>query len=371
LTRGGVVLRAEKKTAAKEGCSRACAQPECASTQNSSSPRERIFFITSQTRTAPGKNAFGYGASSSGLTIGEYDQAGNAIREYVWLGSTPIAMFMPDPANAANPPLVYYIHTDHLNTPRVVVDRNNNLRWRWMAEPFGTTAPENNPRGLGGFTQNLRFPGQYADAESGLFYNWHRDYDNSIGRYTQSDPIGLEGGINTYSYADNRPTSQVDSRGLAACPGGTWDQEFGDLSVQLAAGGLLQGGNLNIKCREKPALKCNAKQVCIGGGPLLSAGVSLALGGVMSGAADSQGLSGWGGWSAAVGVGPFGGQIGGDGGQTSVGPNVGWKYGVAAMRCFTYAVKCTEDECKVDTASTTPDAQRPWGQADFLYGRTP
>jgi hypothetical protein len=54
--------------------------------------------------------------------LGEYDSAGQAIREYVWLGSTPVAMFTPDPAAAANPPLTYYIHTDHLNTPRVVVN---------------------------------------------------------------------------------------------------------------------------------------------------------------------------------------------------------------------------------------------------------
>jgi RHS repeat-associated protein len=137
-----------------------------------------------------------------------------AIREYVWLGSTPIAVFTPDPANAANPPLTYFIHTDHLDTPRVVVDKNNAIRWRWMAEPFGTTAPENNPSSLGAFTQNLRFPGQYADSESGLSYNYFRDYDASIGRYVQSDPIGLQGGINTYSYVGENPLSYMDPRGL-------------------------------------------------------------------------------------------------------------------------------------------------------------
>src|SRR6185295_17992939 len=114
------------------------------------------------------------------------------------LDDVPVAMFMPDPANASGPPLVYYIHADHLNAPRVVVDRNNAKRWRWMAEPFGTTAPETNPEGMGGFTQNLRFPGQYADAESGLWYNRFRTYDNSRGGYNSSDPVGLTGGINTY-----------------------------------------------------------------------------------------------------------------------------------------------------------------------------
>jgi RHS repeat-associated protein len=149
-----------------------------------------------------------------GQLLGEYSSAGTALREYVWLGTTPIAMFTPDPANSANPPLVYYFHTDHLNTPRVVVDKNNNPRWRWLAEPFGTTAPETNPQSLGAFTQNLRFPGQYADQESGLFYNFFRDLDSTTGRYVQSDPIGLAGGINTYAYVEGNPISLVDVDGL-------------------------------------------------------------------------------------------------------------------------------------------------------------
>ena len=130
----------------------------------------------------------------AGQLIGEYDSNGTPLREYVYLGNTPVAMFTPDPANSANPPLIYFIDTDHLNTPRVVTDASNQLRWRWMAEPFGTTAPETNPQGIGAFTQNLRFPGQYADQETGLSYNAARDYDSTTGRYVQSDPIGLNGG---------------------------------------------------------------------------------------------------------------------------------------------------------------------------------
>lgn len=149
-----------------------------------------------------------------GQLLGEYNASGAAIREYVWLGNVPVAVFTPDPANAANPPLVYYVHTDHLATPRVVVDRSGNQRWNWMAEPFGTTAANNNPGGLGVFVFNLRFPGQYADAESGLFYNYFRDYDASVGRYAQSDPIGIAGGINTYAYVNGQPTRYADPLGL-------------------------------------------------------------------------------------------------------------------------------------------------------------
>nr|WP_246867782.1 RHS repeat-associated core domain-containing protein [Rhizobacter sp. SG703] len=151
----------------------------------------------------------------AGHVLGEYDQNGAALREYVWLRDTPMAMFTPDPANPTGAPLVFYIHTDHLNTPRVVVDRQNRVRWRWLAEPFGTTAPETDPSGLGVFTQNLRFPGQYADQESGLFYNYHRYYKAGEGRYTQSDPIGLVGGsVSTYGYVDGNPLTAVDPSGL-------------------------------------------------------------------------------------------------------------------------------------------------------------
>ena len=157
-----------------------------------------------------------------GHLLGEYDQNGAAIREYVWLRDTPIAVFVPDPTNPNGEPLVYYIHTDHLNTPRVVVDKNNATRWRWLAEPFGTTAPEVDPNGLGSFTFNLRFPGQYADAESGLFYNYFRYYAPDGGAYRQSDPIGLGGGINTYGYAGGSPTQYVDPRGLFFDEGGVF-----------------------------------------------------------------------------------------------------------------------------------------------------
>jgi RHS repeat-associated protein len=142
--------------------------------------------------------------------LGEYDNTGAALKEYVWLGDEPVAMFMP---NGANPPSIFYFHSDHINTPRVVVDRSNNLRWRWMSEPFGTTAAETNPSGLGALTFNLRMPGQYFDSETGLFYNWHRDYDPGGGRYAQSDPIGLEGGINSYAYAKGDSLRYIDPHG--------------------------------------------------------------------------------------------------------------------------------------------------------------
>jgi RHS repeat-associated protein len=76
-------------------------------------------------------------------------------------------------------------------------------------------APNTNPSGLGTFTYNLRFPGQYSLNESGLYYNYFRDYDPQMGRYIESDPIGLDGGsASTYGYSGNNPISGYDSLGL-------------------------------------------------------------------------------------------------------------------------------------------------------------
>ena len=108
--------------------------------------------------------------------------------------------------------MYYYIHTDHLDTPRVVVDKNNTIRWRWMAEPFGTTTAETNPSGPGTFAFHLRFPGQYFDQESGLHYNYWCYYDpNAGGRYTTPDPLGLDGGdVSLYSNVGNAPSMEID-----------------------------------------------------------------------------------------------------------------------------------------------------------------
>jgi RHS repeat-associated protein len=156
-------------------------------------------------------SAVAYMYDLAGRLLGEYDAAsGTVLREYVWLQGMPIAL-IDGPAVS---PEIYYVHTDHLDTPRTVIDRAGRQRWTWMAEPFGNSRPVTNPLGLGDFVLNLRMPGQYFDQESGLVYNWHRTYDSAVGRYTQSDPIGLAGGINPYVYVENQPTKYIDPTGL-------------------------------------------------------------------------------------------------------------------------------------------------------------
>jgi len=148
----------------------------------------------------------------SGHLLGEYDGSGNLIEETVWMGGVPVATLRPNGTGVS----VYYIHTDHLNTPRRITRPVDNvIVWRWDSEPFGTAAANQDPNGDGTvFVYNPRFPGQYLDTETGLNYNMERDYDPGIGRYTESDPIGLDGGDNTYAYVSNDPLSFVDPLGL-------------------------------------------------------------------------------------------------------------------------------------------------------------
>jgi RHS repeat-associated protein len=115
----------------------------------------------------------------------------------------------------ANAQQLYFIHADHLDTPRVITNDSGQVVWQWdYLDPFGNNPPIENPSGLGNFTFNPRFPGQYYDKETNLHYNYFRDYDPGIGRYTQSDPIGLAGGLNTYGYAGADPIRKADPLGL-------------------------------------------------------------------------------------------------------------------------------------------------------------
>jgi RHS repeat-associated protein len=111
-----------------------------------------------------------------------------------------------------------YVHADHLGTPRAITRPSDNaVVWEWKNDsPFGDNLANENPSGAGQFTYNNRFPGQYYDQETGTHFNWMRDYDPATGRYVQSDPIGLAGGINTFSYALGRPLELIDPSGRAA-----------------------------------------------------------------------------------------------------------------------------------------------------------
>jgi RHS repeat-associated protein len=165
-----------------------------------------------------GSNSYVY--DEQGKLLGEYDADGKVIQETVYLGDMPVAVLKQTVTGTAPSEVtataVYYVYADHLNAPRVITQTSDNqIVWRWdNADAFGTTYPDENPGGGGAFVYNLRFPGQYFDRETNLHYNYFRDYDPATGRYIQSDPIGLAGGINTYLYVRGDPVSKIDPDGL-------------------------------------------------------------------------------------------------------------------------------------------------------------
>jgi RHS repeat-associated protein len=154
----------------------------------------------------------------SGRWIGDYDVNGTVIQQAIWLGDLPVGLLARDSGDITRP---YTIEPDALGTPRVVVDpargTHGTVVWRWglSGEAFGDEKPNEDPDGDGiAFVLDLRFPGQQYDSATGLNYNYFRDYDASTGRYVQSDPIGLAGGVSTYGYVAGNSLSRIDPRGL-------------------------------------------------------------------------------------------------------------------------------------------------------------
>ena len=123
------------------------------------------------------------------------------------------AMAAQPQTQAAAPNGLYYLHSNHLNTPQAITDANQQIVWQADYTPFGKTTITTNT-----LDNPLRFPGQYFDNETGLYYNYFRDYDPTIGRYIESDLIGLNGGLNTYTYVVNNPLNKVDPEGLHEYP---------------------------------------------------------------------------------------------------------------------------------------------------------
>ncbi|HEX8611004.1 MAG TPA: RHS repeat-associated core domain-containing protein [Telluria sp.] len=179
-----------------------------------------------------GGGLFAY--DEQGHLVGEYNvSTGKPMRETVYLGNLPVAVLTQSVTGTATTPStatnVFYVHPDHLGTPRMITrPLDNKIVWRWdNGDPFGLMPPNENPSGAGTFTFNMRMPGQYYDRNTNLFYNYYRDYDPQTGRYAQSDPIGLAGGINTYGYVGGNPVSRTDRKGLASSvPGNASGVDF-------------------------------------------------------------------------------------------------------------------------------------------------
>ncbi len=132
--------------------------------------------------------------------------------------TAPSNSVTPSGQPTTQPVGLYYVHADHLGSPRMITRASDDqVVWYWdNVDAFGNNPAVEQPTATAPrFQYNLRFPGQYYDQETGTNYNYFRDYDAVTGRYVQSDPIGLKGGINTYLYTMGNPLKWTDSRGLA------------------------------------------------------------------------------------------------------------------------------------------------------------
>ena len=145
-----------------------------------------------------------YVPDGSGQVLAEYGVTDGWQRDYIYLNGQLVARV----SSVAGEGILYVIN-DHLGTPVALVDSVKTVRWRARWYPFGEIYSEQVSIG-----NDVRFPGQLRDDESGLYYNWHRYYSPELGRYYQSDPIGLEGGVNQYAYAGGNPLSYIDPEGL-------------------------------------------------------------------------------------------------------------------------------------------------------------
>lgn len=148
----------------------------------------------------------------AGEWLGNYGVNGVPIQQLVWMDSRPVGLIQAGK--------VLYLESDHLGSPRTVIDpQRDRTVWSWslLGEAFGKGWAAEDPD-QDGIAQvlDLRFPGQRIESSSGLSYNYFRDYDPNVGRFVQSDPMGLMAGASTYAYAVGDPIAHLDRDGRQA-----------------------------------------------------------------------------------------------------------------------------------------------------------
>ena len=151
-----------------------------------------------------------YMYSDEGLAA-EIDATGTIIKTY---GYKPDSTWTTDPIYINVDDTFYFYQNDHLGTPQQLISLGGDIVQEITYESFGKGVID----GTSSVTSNLRFAGQYYDAETGLHYNWNRYYDPGTGRYLTTDPVGLGYGSNLYVYANSNSINLIDPEGeIAIC----------------------------------------------------------------------------------------------------------------------------------------------------------
>ncbi|WP_255488433.1 RHS repeat-associated core domain-containing protein [Rhodanobacter sp. MP1X3] len=167
------------------------------------------------------------------------ESQGSGWTDYVWLNGRMIGRIANGQA--------YAIHDDQVGRPEAVTDASQNVVWRAQNFAFTQKVIVSN------ITLNLGFPGQYYDAETLTWNNGYRDFNSGLGRYLESDPSGLPGGINTYAYVGNNPVRFVDPKGLDIYVANT--AQVGGLHEKIVVGppgGPLYGQSFGMTSRDSP-----------------------------------------------------------------------------------------------------------------------
>ncbi|WP_177192781.1 RHS repeat protein [Variovorax sp. OV084] len=273
---------------------------------------------------------YAYVYDEQGTLIAEVGSGGTnsaGQNQYIYLptanGPMPVAAIV----NGAT----FAVHSDHLNTPRKLTNADGQAVWQWSYSAFGEdkptlaryrfanteTTPNPGTTSISEVKFNLRYPGQHADEESGLSYNYFRSYDARTGRYSQPDPIGLDGGWNRFGYVDANPIRGTDPFGLAnsaaigwmkpkpsGSPAGTTLQI--GLSGNLGAAVIGLAGEVGLATTPQFDDACFYAQFCGVAGPQLVAacGISYSVGDGFpsSGVSTSKGVT-WFGGAGLVGAG--------------------------------------------------------------------